>query len=60
MDRLFWFTYLLFVGFLVTVLAACGGGGGAAGDTAQGDPLVGADGSVLFPNKCAYSAWVKT
>jgi hypothetical protein len=30
MDRVFWLTYLLFVGFLLTVLAACDGGGGAA------------------------------
>ena len=41
MDRLFWFTYLLFVGFLLTVLAACGGSG-AGGDAAPGGTLAGA------------------
>jgi hypothetical protein len=39
MDRLFWFAYLLFVGFLLTVLAACGGGGGGA--VAPAGPLAG-------------------
>jgi hypothetical protein len=34
MDRIFWFTYLLFIGFLLTVLAACGGGGGGNGGMA--------------------------
>lgn len=51
MDRLFWVSYWLCLGLLFAVLAACGGGGGGGSG--------GVDGTVLFPGKCTYSAWVK-
>ena len=68
MARIFWLVYLLWIGVLLTVLAGCGGGGSsdeaAANGAAQAGPLAGAwfgaDGSILFPNKCTYSVWVKT
>jgi hypothetical protein len=43
MARIFWLVYLLWIGVLLTVLAACGGGGGTAAPAgAQAGPLAGA------------------